>query len=349
MAPPVFIDPRDPRLSWFGNLEIRETPRGGVEPLRLPAAASGGSVPSGGRLVFVSDTRELALQIRGGMARPLDVCCNGRLVASLRADAAGWVRHEGLPPGQKRIELWLPSGAGFELVRVGLSAGSTLRRAPDGRLRWLACGGRFTEAAEAPTPTAAWPAMVARSRDLNLINLGFAGGGWLAPALARAIRDQPVDALSICLEGGEGARDGLWRDVGQFIDIVRERHTEVPIALVSLPWGCDADEESGRAQNTLRHRASGLIASRSKAGDSGVFYTAGIGFPDTLNPVWSALKADGAESHREIAAWFEHLVGPRLFVGTGRSALEAVRRSQGIADVAVARGGAKVPQPSVRR
>lgn len=343
MSQRLSIAPGDPRLSWEGVVSLEITRDGHVVPWRLPHTQLSlfpayepwgdlsyvSALVSGIRISFLSDTRLLAVRQQVVEApRPLDICCDGQLVASVKPDADGWFLHADLPPGKKHIELWLPQGARFELCELCLSPGASLERTPDARrLKWLTYGSSITQASSAASPTQTWAAIVAREHKVDLTNLGFTGHCQLEPMVARLIRDRPVDALSIC--AGANSYDGaLTRRTFRaaligFVQIVREQHPRIPIALISpiiSPPRESVPNAAGWTLSLMREEVAAAVTALNEHGDPHTFYVNGLDLfgadevallPDQVHP--------NAEGNRLIGARFSSQVSPRLF-GSGPTA-----------------------------
>ncbi|MFA6288703.1 MAG: SGNH/GDSL hydrolase family protein [Opitutaceae bacterium] len=336
MFPPLSIAPADPRLLWPGTLSLQTLANGHVVAWRLPhtqftlfpSYESWGDLSyvsglmTGVRIVFTSDTRTLAVrQAVVEKPAPMDVCCDGELVASAKPDAEGWFRFADLPDGAKRIELWLPQGVRFELCEFLLSSGASLAPAPDTRPRWLTYGSSITQAAGSSSPTQTWAAIVARTHDVNLTNLGFSGHCQLEPMVARLIRDRPLDALSIC--AGANAYTGALTirtfraAIIGFVQIVREKHPDIPIALISSIFSPPGETEPNAAGWTfplLRTEVAAAAQALQEHGDKNLFYVSGL---KLLGSADDALLADkvhpGADGYRLLAERFNEIVAPRLF------------------------------------
>ena len=330
------IAPADPRLLWPGTLSLQTLANGHVVAWRLPytqfslfpSYESWGDLSyvsglmTGVRIVFTSDTCSLAVrQAVVEKPAPMDVCCDGELVASAKPDAEGWFRFGDLPTGEKRIELWLPQGVRFELCELLLSPGASLGRAPDSRPRWLTYGSSITQAAGSASPTQTWAAIVARTHDVNLTNLGFSGHCQLEPMVARLIRDQPMDALSICAganvyTGALTIRTFRAAIIG-FVQIVREKHPGIPIALISPIFSPPSETEpnaSGWTFPLLRAEIAAAAQALQEHGDKNLFYVSGLELmgandlgllPDKVHP--------GPDGYRLLAERFNTAVAPRLF------------------------------------
>lgn len=337
MTPPLSIAPTDPRLSWEGVVSLETTGEGHVVPWRLPHTRLSlfpsyepwgdlsyvAALVSGVRLSFLSDTRELAVRQRPGeTACPLDIVCDGRLIASIPPDAHGWFRHTDLPAGGKHLELWPPHGARFELCELRLSAGARLERAPAARRpKWITYGSSITQAGGAASPSQTWAAHVAREHHVDLTNLGFSGHSQLEPMVARLIRDLPVDALSICA-GANSYEGALTRRTFQaaligFVQIVREKHPHIPIAVISpivSPPRESAPNAAGWTLPLMRTEVAAAVAALKEHGDAHVFYVSGL---DLFGNDDAALLHDGvhpsAEGYRLLGTRFSAQIAPRLF------------------------------------
>lgn len=266
-----------------GAVELERT-QAGLLPHRLPAwaraqcpdpqLAMAEAQPSGVRLVLrtVATTVELVTlptkRRYGAMApRPdgvYDLLIDGRLVQ--QASAAGGnimdidmlsgsgkllpgephtLRFDGLPPGDKTVEIWLPHDEATELVALHADA-PVLPLASGAKRRWLHHGSSISQGSNATHPTGIWPVVAARLADVDLLNLGFGGSALLDPFTARTIRDLPADLISLKL-GINLVNTDLMRlrafgpAVHGFLDTVREGHPDIPL-LVIAPICCPIHE-----------------------------------------------------------------------------------------------------------
>ena len=123
----------------------------------------------------------------------LNLCVVGRLWPPLRiAAGATEVRFEGLPAGEKSVEIWLSPAMPVAVRHIALPGGSTLRK----KRRHSAEVGCVWQLHH-PLPHRGiarhtWPGVVARARDFNLTSLGFGGQCHADPFIARLIRDLPA-------------------------------------------------------------------------------------------------------------------------------------------------------------
>ncbi|MFG2226272.1 lipase [Streptomyces sp. NPDC048644] len=266
------------------DLEVTEA---GVMPRRLPAwtkeqyqdpSVHGVTLmPSGVRLVFRTDARELEFEVLTSTGqldtdpapRPtgmLDLLVDGapagrrqaplgnvlRMAAPGAAQRLipgepGTVRFTGLPAGMKSIELWLPQQTPTELVALRAD-GEVLAPLPDGRRRWVHHGSSLSHCIEADGPTGTWPVVAAGLGGAEVINLSQAGNAVLDPYIARTIRDMPADLISLKV-GINIVSLAAFRlrtfgpAVHGFLDTIRDGHPDTPLLLVS-PVSCPAFDET---------------------------------------------------------------------------------------------------------
>ncbi|TCK22439.1 SGNH/GDSL hydrolase family protein [Pseudonocardia endophytica] len=289
-----------------GALELVRTEHG-LLPHRLPARARAQcadaqlalaeSQPSGVRLVFRTrattvelDTLRTRIGLRGAPLRPdgvYDLVVDGEPAATastsgglvLWTDPAtgateteqgpvGTVRFDGLPDAEKAVEIWLPHNEITQLV--ALRADADVTPAPAERRVWLHHGSSISAGSNAASPATTWPALAARSSDVDLINLGFSGSAMVDPFTARAMRDTAADLISVKLginvvNGDVMRRRAFGSAVHGFLDTVRDGHPTTPLLLVS-PVLCPIHEDTpgpgavdtdSLAAGTLRFRATG--------------------------------------------------------------------------------------------
>lgn len=146
---------------------------------------------------------------------------------------------------QTRVQLWLPHNAAVEIISVAASAPLSAGANTPG-LRWVHHGSSISQCIEADGPLGTWPTVAARKLGWALTNLGFAGQAMLDPFVARTIRDLPADVitlkLGINLINGDAMRSRTFVPaVHNFIDIIRERHPDTPLVLLS-PISCPIHE-----------------------------------------------------------------------------------------------------------
>lgn len=276
----------DPRVRLAGISDITSMERGALTE-RLPAWARAqlvdpaigfvSSMPSGGRLEFVTDSTTIDLEAvftrleYAGITphtATIDLVVDGELVASetltdtdlirfpdrnaidfemVHIDPSV-VRFDGLADGRKHVEIWLAQSASTMLRELRLDADAMIEAPPASeRRRWVHYGSSISHCMEAEHPTGTWPAVVARAADVDLYSLGLAGQCHLDQFAARTIRDLPAELISvklgINLVNADSMRERAFVPaVHGLLDTIRDGHPDVPIVLIS-PIICPAAED----------------------------------------------------------------------------------------------------------
>ncbi|WP_394525520.1 SGNH/GDSL hydrolase family protein [Paenarthrobacter nicotinovorans] len=153
-----------------------------------------------------------------------------------------------LPPhvGKRNVSLWLPHNCSVELR--GIRSDRPLSPGVNSARRWIHYGSSISQASEAATPLGVWPVIAARKLGLDLLNLGLAGNAMMDQFVARTIRDQPADLITLKL-GINVVNSAAYRTrtftpvVHGFLDTIREGHSETPIVLTS-PIHCPVHEDA---------------------------------------------------------------------------------------------------------
>ncbi|MFI6423966.1 GDSL-type esterase/lipase family protein [Promicromonospora sp. NPDC050880] len=256
-----------------GTTEVETTARG-LRPHRLPLWVRDQfpdpqllmveGQPSGVRVVVATSARTVSLVTHPlrvayrGADRPrgaVDLVVDGEPVASsvladgdvIEADLATGASEfrpgsshtttfDGLPGGDKVVELWLPHNESVELVELRTDAPVTPVE-PSRRL-WLHHGSSISHGSNATAPTRIWPAVAARLGGVDLHNLGLGGSALVDPFLARVIRDAEADLISLKLGINVVNLDGMRLRtfvpaVHGFLDTIRDGHPDTPIVLAS--------------------------------------------------------------------------------------------------------------------
>ena len=308
------------------------------------------TMPSGVRLEFVTDTRRIELDvlpIRMEISKPpapaaFDLVIDGASVRSERTECgdrlkidlanrgkatrvrgeAGCVCFADLPPGEKRCELWLPTNAIVELRGLRIDDGANISAAPHrARPRWIHHGSSISHCMEAHGPTQSWPVVAAHLADVELLNLGLAGNYHLDPFVARTMRAEAADVLSLKVGINVVNADSLKERtfapaLHGFIDTVREGHPTTPFLIaspiycpsaehhpgptvpnadgvfVTLP-GHDAVRNGSLTLTQMREIIRDVVAGRRQRGDANLHYLDGLtlfgeadvaDLPDHLHP-----------------------------------------------------------------
>ncbi|SEQ93903.1 GDSL-type esterase/lipase family protein [Lentzea albida] len=266
-----------------GAAELEDTGRG-LRPHRLPGRVrtlfpdpqlmAAESQPSGVRVVMTTEARTVELDLHPtrvsyrGTSRPrgsVDLVVDGTLVAGTRLDGGDHVeidlatgtsefhagqsttvRFDGLPGGDKLVEIWLPHNEGVEIVALRTDA--PVHPVPAEKRIWVHHGSSISHGSNATSPTRIWPAVAARLGDVELHNLGFGGSALADQFVARVIRDRPADLISVKLGINVVNLDAMRLRafvpaVHGFLDTIRDGHPDTPLVLVS-PIFCGTHEDT---------------------------------------------------------------------------------------------------------
>lgn len=327
---PQTIAPDDSRLSWPGAVSL-ENADGGVAPWRIPheerilfadTLQERASYAAGVRVAFRTDSPFVA-----GCSAPceegalLDLCVNGEWLGSAPVDGPGEFRFDGLPSGEKAVELWFPQKCRFVLSSLELADGASLLPHEDARPRWTAYGSSISQCATAASPCFTWPAIVARTRGYNLTCLGYGGNCHLEPMVARLVRDLPADYLSLCVginiygSGSLGKRTFREALIG-FVKILRENHEGKPCTVMSPIWSPSREKTEnvvGWTLEAMRETVQAAVEALRDRGDGNLHYVDGLAIfgpelehllPDGLHPNAEGYKAMGKNFAEKVAARF---------------------------------------------
>jgi hypothetical protein len=167
--------------------------------------------------------------------------------AEVEEGRPGLLRFADLPAGSKEVEIWLPHDEATELFTLRSNAaleasGHSVRKT------WLHHGSSISHGSNARHPTGIWPAMAARLAGVDLLNLGLGGSALLDPFVARTIRDQQADYISVKLGINVVNMDlmrlrGFGPAVHGFLDTIREGHEATPLLVLS-PILCPIHEDT---------------------------------------------------------------------------------------------------------
>ena len=324
----LLLRPDDPRLTWQGAVSLERTDQW-VMPWRIPFEDRGlyppdalrerAAFPSGVRIAFVSDTTEVAGRVEPDADEgALDLFCNGEMLGSEPLAGRDEFRFDGLPPREKVVELWLPLFARFRLRSLELSPGASLAPHDDARPRWTAYGSSITHGRGAERPSEAWPSIVAREAGLNLTSLGYAGNCHLEPMIARLVRDLPADFISMKVginiygSGSLNARTFRPAIIG-FVQIVREKHPDTPLAVISPIYSAQreaAPSSAGLSLRDMREEVAAAVEALRAHGDRDVHYVEGLKLlgpehahfiPDEVHPNAEGYQVLGRNFLRYVA------------------------------------------------
>ena len=320
---------------WVRPWRIRLADRPFHHPAVVDTFAAGS--PAGVRLRFATTSRHVALI--ADLVPPsrfpapeatADLRCGDSVVrCGVAVGEGATFTFEGLPPGEKELELWLPTLAAVHLRSLTVDDDASIESVTDPRPRWVTHGSSITHCAWVPGPTDTWPARAAHQLDWHLTCLGFNGQCHMDPYVARTIASLPADVITVKI-GINIHNYGSFRErafgpaAHGFIQTIRDGHPTTPLTLVS-PIISPEREDSGVSNipvmvqggepihgdlslNRMREILAEVVHDRRVAGDQHLDYLDGrelLGpadvehLPDGLHPdpTGYSLMADRFAAH----------------------------------------------------
>lgn len=245
---------------------------------------------SGVRLRFETDSDRIGLDFLPlgtpsvNETHVLDLTIEADLAATACApEGAEAALFEGLPRGAKIVELWLPHDDGIALTGLRIDDGAACRVVPDSRLKWITYGSSLTHCVRAHGSGRTWPAIVARKKQWNVTSLGYGGNCCLEPMVGMMIRDLPADFISLklginCIGGALAPRTFPGAVMG-LIQIIREKHPETPMAVIS-PMAYPPNETKpnvvGNTVQRMREDIEDVVSRLKDRGDKHLAYFSGL-------------------------------------------------------------------------
>ncbi len=290
---PMLIPHDDRRLSWPGAISMERTPAYS-RPWRIPfadralfspALVQMAATQAGVRLSFCSTTDEVkGRTVPFEKNQKLDLFVDGCFIATWDLKDQPAFEFKRLGTHEKLIELWLPQQGDFALEQLEIDDNATLRPYEDTRPRWITYGSSITHCRSSNSPSLTWPSIVARERNWNLTCLGYGGQCHLDIDIARMMRDQPADYISICAGGNIYSQSTLNQrsfrpSLIGFVRIIREKHPNTPILLLSSIYSKPRDETPnphGMTLNDYRAAVEQAVNLLWEHGDKNIHFLSGL-------------------------------------------------------------------------
>jgi hypothetical protein len=212
------------------------------QPGYYPGLETEAVEPYGVRLNFRTNSIELIIFIvEPHPGLKLGLFVDGLFIQEALVNASGQVTFDPLPPGKRTIEIWLDHRYPFKLEAVAIDSNAWIETYPIAQKRWLHYGGRNRQYEMAGIYSGLWSALVAKKLNLHLTNLSFEGMYSFEPMTARLIRDLPLDYVTAFPECKPDTAvfdsNLLIANLSGWIQIIREKHPDIPIALVTPSTG----------------------------------------------------------------------------------------------------------------
>ena len=160
-------------------------------------------------------------------------------------------------------------------------------------------GTSITQGGCASHPGGAWTNILSRWHNSEFYNFGFSGSGRGEPAAAEILASIENPRCFILDYEPNAHNDGIRNTLEKFLDILRSKHPEVPITVISkaphastmLSFGAnDVCEEVSEDCRLSREFQKELIAKRRAAGDKNIYFVDGL---KLLGIDWGECMMDG--------------------------------------------------------
>lgn len=139
-------------------------------------------------------------------------------------------------PQMRNITLNLPLYMGVREVWIGLEENAQIVAPPSyaSNQKVIVYGTSITQGGCATRPGMAYTNILSRQIPVEFINLGFSGSGRGEPEMAHLIADIPDPALLVLdYEANCQTTELFSKTLPEFVRILRDKHAEVPILIVS--------------------------------------------------------------------------------------------------------------------
>jgi len=187
-----------------------------------------------------------------------------------------------LNTGDKQTEnytLNFPLYNGVNSLQIGLDYGCKLEAPPTFTLQGkiIIYGTSITQGGCVSRPGMAYSNILSRKLDIQFVNLGFSGSGKGEPALAKLI-NQISDTRMIILDYEANAGETIINTLGPFVDILREKHPEIPILIMSKIRYASAWDGSSAYQKAihLRNFQKDFVNEQIYSGDKNIYFLDGL-------------------------------------------------------------------------
>ncbi len=181
-------------------------------------------------------------------------------------------------PQTRAFTLNFPLYNGVNSVLIGLEQESLVEAPPPfkhpGKI--VIYGTSITQGGCVGRPGMAYTNILSRLLNVQFVNLGFSGNGRGEPALAHLINDIPGSRM-IVLDYEANASKTIVNTLGPFVDILREKHPDLPILIMSkIRYASEIIGSSAHeALMSNRDFQKNLVEDRKTAGDTNIYFLDG--------------------------------------------------------------------------
>lgn len=268
---------------------------------------------AGGQIRFRSNTKKILIRVelreKSGMYHMPATGQSGFDLYVKEGEVQRYVRTTRFPADTIRYQVELlnsdqkqmrdftlnfPLYNGVNSVLVGIEAQSRVRRPKQfsrpGKI--VIYGTSITQGGCVARPGMAYSNILSRKLDVAFVNLGFSGNGRGEPALAHLINQISGTSL-IILDYEANANKTIFNTLGPFVSILREKHPDTPILIMSkiryarTPVGSTAYNELMSRRDFQKN----LVDERRSAGDENIYFLDGS---EVLGDDYDECTVDGS-------------------------------------------------------
>ena len=135
----------------------------------------------------------------------------------------------------KNMTLYLPLYATVKEMEIGIEPEAKMELSKEYTINKpiIFYGSSITQGCSASRPGCSYPAIVARKLDADFYNLGFSGSAHAEDVIAEYIGSLPASAIVLEYDHNEDDINVFRKNYYKFVNSIAERHTEIPIILMS--------------------------------------------------------------------------------------------------------------------
>lgn len=140
---------------------------------------------------------------------------------------------------------------------------------------WVFYGSSITQGCCASRPGAAYQAILSREFDADFINLGFSGNALGEEVIANYIASLEMSMFFLDYDHNAPSAKSLDLTHERFFKIVREKHPDLPIIMLSMPFP-DCVNDANERRRVIEATYNNAI----KSGDKNVYFIDGSKMPE---------------------------------------------------------------------
>ncbi len=178
----------------------------------------------------------------------------------------------------RSFTLNFPLYNGVNSLEIGFEEGATIEKpnAFEIQGKFVIYGTSITQGGCVCRPGMAYSNIMSRKLNVQFVNLGFSGSGKGEPALAHLI-NQISDVRFIILDYEANASTTIKNTLENFIDILREKHPETPILIMSKIRYAQDRKGTISYKRLISNRdfQQNLVQKKKEAGDENIYFLDG--------------------------------------------------------------------------